>query len=206
MSRLLSPRSLVLMLVSLPIAAVILGIMACLPVPVGDPETSKVDAKFTGAWLLPNPGDNKDDENKRQLYVVAPWDSRTYLVRFFEYEEKDGKIEAGKSGSYKAWLTPIAGQTFVTLDPKPIGRDLGTTTEHDPFFVVGKLTTVENGLELLLTDPDKGLLKDVKTREQAEGIIKDHVSDPEIFAKGPMKFQKLDADKTKAVLEAFHVE
>ena len=43
-----------LMLVIIPIIA---GLLACMPVPIGDPERSRVDPGLNGAWVLQSDDD-----------------------------------------------------------------------------------------------------------------------------------------------------
>jgi hypothetical protein len=202
----------VLIAASLCLAVVILGIMACLPVPVGDPETSKVDAKLTGAWLLPP---EAGDSREAQLYLVAPFDARTYLVRIFGYKEADGKIEPSMTGIYKAWLTKLGGQTFVTLDPQMIETSLGWTdpaagSKNEIRYFVGKVTAADTSIEVAIVNgakgEDKSLFKDVKTRADAEAVISAHVNDAAIYTDKPLKFQKIDREKAKPILDAFHAE
>jgi len=59
----------------------VLGILACLPVPIGDPEKSRVDADLNGLWL-------KWDDGPGAM-AFEPWDRRTWLVNSYEFEVKD---------------------------------------------------------------------------------------------------------------------
>lgn len=63
---------------------VFLGLTACLPsfpVPVGDPERSRIDPYITGIWML-------EDENS--FYIFEPYDKRTWLLSGLEiYEDED---------------------------------------------------------------------------------------------------------------------
>ena len=68
-----------LMLVIIPIIA---GLLACMPVPIGDPERSRIDPGLNGVWLLAE-GDNID------MYQFLPWDKRSWLVMGTEIEAGD---------------------------------------------------------------------------------------------------------------------
>lgn len=96
------------MLLSLPLAAVVLFLGGCLPVGLGDPEASKVDPKLVGAW--------QDDGDG--VVVLLPFDGRAYLMRTVEVERTDEGVELEPGeGCYKAWLTTIEGRTFLTAQP-----------------------------------------------------------------------------------------
>lgn len=63
---------------------VFLGLTACLPtfpVPVGDPEKSRIDPYITGIWML-------DDEDV--FYIFEPYDKRTWILSGLDlYEDHD---------------------------------------------------------------------------------------------------------------------
>ena len=48
-----SASGMVLMLAIIPIFA---GLLACMPVPIGDPERSRIDPEITGVWFLESDG------------------------------------------------------------------------------------------------------------------------------------------------------
>ena len=60
-----------LMLVIIPMFA---GLLACMPVPVGDAERSRVDPGLNGAWVLASDSD-------LTIYQFVPWDKRTCSQR-----------------------------------------------------------------------------------------------------------------------------
>ena len=53
---------------------VVLGLMACLPVPLGDPERSRVDAAMNGVYA------NRDGDPGCMIF--EPFDKRTWLVTY----------------------------------------------------------------------------------------------------------------------------
>ena len=93
----------VLMLAIIPI---IVGLLACMPVPVGDPERSRIDPAMNGVWALTADGD--DDG----YYLFRPWDKRTWLVIGVE---KGGEV-IKPATVYKAWLARLGGETFMTWE------------------------------------------------------------------------------------------
>ena len=71
-------RSLTGALVAVLAVPIFLGLTACLPslpVPVGDPEKSRVDPYISGIWMLP------DEE---VFYVFEPYDKRTWIITAFD--------------------------------------------------------------------------------------------------------------------------
>ena len=71
------------LLVSILILPVLLGIMACfvLPVPIGNPEKSRIVPQLTGAWI------SELDRGNSWLLIFEPYDKRTWLVTWLLLEE-----------------------------------------------------------------------------------------------------------------------
>jgi hypothetical protein len=106
----------------------IIVVAGCLKIPLGNPETSKVDPKFAGMWM------KRTDKGEVALMHVIPWDARTYLVlNYGARPDAVGAWERGGEILFKAWLTEVKGQTFVTM------QVLGE--ESDEPYVVAKITT-----------------------------------------------------------------
>src|SRR2546421_1626782 len=88
----------------------LLGLAACLPVPLGDPAKSKADSRFFGVWEW------RDGRVHRA--IMRPWDERTLIVDILSGDlAEDGTTKPRERDLYKAWLTDIKGQTFMTLQP-----------------------------------------------------------------------------------------
>ena len=115
----------VLALIMIP---VFIGLMACMPVPIGNPERSKVDPDLSGAWL----GVVDDGAT---LLIYEQYDKRTWLMRNYEvtgsYEKSALELSypeaiAGLDTSadlyedhmiYKVWRTKLGRQWFETWEP-----------------------------------------------------------------------------------------
>jgi poly-gamma-glutamate capsule biosynthesis protein CapA/YwtB (metallophosphatase superfamily) len=54
---------------------VFIGLLACMPVPIGDPERSRIDEDLNGVWLAVS------SEGEAALYVFQAYDKRTWLGR-----------------------------------------------------------------------------------------------------------------------------
>jgi len=107
---------------------VFIGLLACMPVPVGDPERSKIDPARTGAWF------GVVDDTPLLLFY-EPYDKRTWLMRNYEFSGSYAKpgIEltyadaiAGLNPDgeapddfelYKVWRTKIGKRWFETWEP-----------------------------------------------------------------------------------------
>ncbi len=125
-----------LMLVIIPMFA---GLLACMPVPIGNPEKSRIDPALSGVWFWAE-GESFDGSG---FYLLQPYDKRTWLIVGIGIEEgseadfSDVEIESvedifeflretpiGASGIvpsdevilYKAWLTKLGGVTFMTWE------------------------------------------------------------------------------------------
>jgi len=72
-----SNRSRAGLLLTLALIPILLGVLACfdLPVPVGDPEKSRIDPAMSGIWM----GDLDGDA---VIFVLDPYDKRTWLLSF----------------------------------------------------------------------------------------------------------------------------
>ena len=123
-----------LMLVIIPILA---GLLACMPVPIGDPERSRIDPALSGWWIF------EDGESDASLCLLRPYDKRTWLVFLVSVEAGDGAgaelpdvsttegiltalqqynvgaqgVVSGEPAVYKAWITRLGGKRFMTWEP-----------------------------------------------------------------------------------------
>ncbi len=100
------------LLLSLPLAAAVLFLDACLPVGAGDPERSNVDGKLAGVWVEVN-----EDGSDGDVVVMLPFDGRAYVMRSVKIDRTGGGARIESEGLYKAWLTTIGGVRFVTAEP-----------------------------------------------------------------------------------------
>ena len=132
-SRTRSTIGALMMLAILPILA---GLLACMPVPIGDPERSRIDPDINGVWVM-------QEEGEFAMYAFQPFDKRTWLItgaaieagpdfeadlpdsdssdeylRMLEdYNVGDNGITSTQTVAYKAWMTKIGGVRFMTWEP-----------------------------------------------------------------------------------------
>ena len=184
-ARLRSASGAALMLLIIPIIA---GLLACMPVPVGDPERSRADPWFQGYWALEG-GDDIDG-----LYLFAPWDKRTWVLTGIEVKAGPGADLAGLEAAsaaellallrehdvgedgltatgaivYKAWTTKLDGQSFMTWQGAAGSRDGGNFLPE--FWWVWKFEKQDaNTMRLWLIDPDHDAFDDIVKPRDYEG-------------------------------------
>ena len=176
-------RTFVSIALFLPLAAILLATFACLPAPVGDPETSKVDEALTGVY-------RGGDAQQTILAVLRPWDAKTYLLTYMAVEKKDDK-ESHAEMHFKAWLTSLGGQTFLTAQPMDDLSDiLHTDNPEKKYWAVFRLDKTPTGLVASMIKPDSDFVKGLDTRDQLEAAIKAHVNDKDLYG-DPMTFKTL---------------
>jgi hypothetical protein len=144
------PKWLLPLLLSLPLAAIVLFLGACLPVGLGDPETSKVDTALVGAWT-----EVKADGTEGDIVVLLPFDARAYVLRSVKVERtKDGIDLQPGEGLYKVWLTEISGQTFLTAQPLYLPAAVTDGKPPGLFVATVKLSDDKASVEAKGVDPE----------------------------------------------------
>ncbi len=192
-----------LMLLVIPIFA---GLLACMPVPIGDPERSKIDPEMTGIWAILADSDFVYDAG---FYVFEPYDKRTWLIAgisiqegaLADVEKYDFSTYAGyenlaKNESvspdqyhavdvalYKAWLTKLGGEWFLTWEPK--GKVDALSEDPDEWVVFHVNKEGNNSLTLRMVNADSDPFHEIEeTRRAFERVLKKHSKNPEIYG-GP---------------------
>jgi hypothetical protein len=180
----------VLMLMIIPIIA---GLLACMPVPIGDPERSRIDPDLNGPWVL-------DDGGDVNLYLYQPYDKRTWLVIVARIEEgseaeiDDLDLEAagdvfaalqaypiGEDGitsktaiAFKVWLTKLGGEQFMTWQPVGgMNADGSFTPEY--WFVFKVVKETADRINLYAVNPEYEGFEGITTPDDYEGD--DYVGD-----------------------------
>ena len=123
-----------LMILIVPLFA---GLMACMPVPIGDPERSRIDPEISGVWFL-----EYEEGDLNGIYQMRPYDKRTWLLIGVPVEEGVSytgepldiqstddaiaaleQLDVGAEGLtanataiYKVWLAKLGGQVFMTWE------------------------------------------------------------------------------------------
>ena len=190
-----------LMLVIIP---VIVGLLACMPVPIGDPERSRIDPDITGVWAL------LDDNEGPGFYAFEPYDKRTWLLTGMPIEEGNDadlgdynlesyaeltrlidNVPVGSDGAttteltiYKAWRTKLGGVWFITWEPKTVFGDESFSPETWFVFRVDK----PDGNTLDLTMLDDDLFDGVEeTRRAYERVVKKNARNDELYSEEKLR-------------------
>ncbi len=178
----------VMMLAIIPVFA---GLLACMPVPIGNPERSRIDAEISGVWAWEADGD------AGELYLFQPYDKRTWLVIGAAVEAgpeytgepldietaRDtfrvlGSHEVGKDGitspgtvAYKVWLTRLAGEHFMTWEP--VGGFSGDGSHVPEYWFVWRLEKRDRDrFDLYLVNGEHEAFEEVSERMNA--YIQEH--------------------------------
>lgn len=194
----------VLMLVITP---VIIGLLACMPVPIGDPERSRIDPDISGIWVLLGDGDDA-------FYAFEPYDKRTWLVTGVPIDEGaeadlsdydldsyaglaklmenatvgDDGVTATSMIMYKAWRTKLGGEWFMTWEPKGV-FDEGKF-EPEAWWVFRIDRPDENTLSLYMVE-DR-LFEDVEeTRRAYERVIKKNARNADLYSDEPARLVRV---------------
>ncbi|GEM_PF-6975516 len=190
-------RSLVVGLLTItPMLVMLLALLACVNHPVGDPERSRMDSQFVGVWQT------EDAEGTKTLAFIRPYDPRTYLIGAFSYTEKDGQIVPDQQYDFKAWLTPLADKTFITLEPLIWSHFAGIT--ENPPYLVAEIQRVENTLRLRFVDGQAERVREADDARELEAVIREHADEEALYADDRQVFDPMkDLSHIEAVLEAF---
>lgn len=193
----LKRRSLLLSLVTVaPLIVVILGLTACVKYPVGDPEKSKVDPKYSGVWLT------KQDGGEDNLLFLRPYDSRTYYASLFTYSREGSEIEPSERLDFKAWLTSIGHATFISMECLSCKHFAGVSEE--PPYLVGKMDLKDGSLHLRFVNGDEEPAENANNSSELENVIAENVNSDALYIDDELVFKKAkDKAFVESVLEAF---
>ena len=184
----------------------LLALMACLKVPVGDPEKSRIDPALSGVWRVEHNGRSSDS-----LWIIEPWDARTWIVTTLDARDDESADESaattprdvltllessGLEGidAHKAWLATFGGVRFLVLEPKRPLHDLAG--ERPEFWLALKVkkTTAER-VELLLVIGKN--VDEAKTTAKAEAILRKHARNPALYGDGSESYVLLRVPETE---------
>jgi hypothetical protein len=191
------------LLMTLVLVPVLLGVMACLPVPVGNPDKSRIDPAMSGVWIGLLDGD-------ATIMVLDPYDKRTWLMSLIALDtgqddqpeketsllqlldpDRRDQIKIKHFFIYKTWLTKIKGVSFMTWESKNLAETLPEMVPE--YWLVFRVRRSGDAI-LYLDEFDYTVdgLDKVKTRKEAEKIIRRHLDDPEFFDEDPyMKLHRV---------------
>ena len=188
----------------------LLALVACLQVPVGNPERSRIDPALSGVWRVEPQGTRND-----ALWIIEPWDARTWIVTVLDAKDDDSADDSTDEAAtttprdvltllesnglknidaHKAWLATFGGVRFLVLEPK---RPLHDLTGEGPEFwyalKVQKQTAERVGLLLAIGKN----IDEAKTTAKAEAILRKHARDPALYGDGSESYILLRVPETE---------
>ena len=169
--------------------AALLGLAACLPVPLGDPAKSKADSRFAGVWEW------RDARVHRA--IIRPWDERTFVVDVLSGDfAEDGSTKPRARDIFKAWLTEVKGQTFMTLQPvETTGMVNGDSRQS--YYLIARVKIEGPTLTAMALDPEFKKLKDAPDRDALERIVAENIDDPKLLNTAPIVATRWSVDQMK---------
>lgn len=192
-------RSLMGFLLAALLVPLLAGVLACIPVPIGDPETSAIDPATTGIWI---------PEGDLGIWLMDRYDERTWLATVVEVDTaQDPECEALEApvgyaeaielmenhrdclevsdvGIFKAWSTELDGRRFLTLEPRGLISTEGDSpgSMEPPFWFVFEVEHGDGRLTLRPVDPDfDGFDGIPTTREAFEEVLTRHGGDEDLY-------------------------
>lgn len=181
----------ILALIMLPL---FLGLLACLPVPIGDPERSRIDPDMTGIWVGFEKGVTFFEPYDKRTWLVtsvaidAPKDCRSpgtaddydKLVAWLEVEQC---ASADEAVIFKAWRSKHGKHWFLTMEPMAIvNEDSDDPFAKDVWFVYRIEKTSADEFELRLIDPEFGEFEGLpQTRRAYEKVIRKHAANDDMY-------------------------
>jgi hypothetical protein len=197
-------RSLSGLLLAVVLAPILAGLLACLPVPIGDPERSRIDPDMTGIWV----------GFDRGVTLFEPYDKRTWLVTSVEIDAPAGCMprgteddydrlvawlgqeqcaSAGEAAIFKAWRSKHGGHWFLTMEPVAMVEDDSDKPFTQDFWFVYRIDkTSTDAFKLLMIDPEfAGFDGLPETRRGYEKVIRKHASDDELYISDRPVFERV---------------
>lgn len=180
-------------------AGVVLGLClaaamlaGCLPFPLGDPQTSKVDPKLAGHWM-------SDDSDRPMIVSVYPFDEHTYVVESRDYQKENGKLERQGHAVWKGWLTEVKGKTFLTLDP--LVQHLPSNEDGKKAYPVFRIDPQAGKIGVRRVNEDFEPMKQVKNAREEADLIAKEIDNPALYAGEPASLRRIDPEHDKAIFE-----
>ena len=147
-------RSLTGAVIAVFLLPVFAGLLACIPsfpVPIGNPEKSRIDPEISGMWLA-------GEEDEIQIYLFEPFDKRTWLITATEIIEDldhcDFETEPDGAGQTEEEVDSFASYESYIKYVETIGPDCFEVGEGR--FII-KAWRTKLGGEWFMTWEDKGI-------------------------------------------------
>jgi hypothetical protein len=170
--------------------AMMVGMVACLPVPLGDPAKAVADARYVGAWQW-------KEGDRNHVTTIRSWDDRTYVVDIMMFEGELASPTPKGRLVYKGWLADVKGKTFLNLQQIEFLTGL-PGEKREKYFMIAKLEL--SGDQLTATGLDGGYepFKTITTTTDLEKVVGEKMDDAKMWAK-PIVAKKLGQDQMDAL-------
>jgi hypothetical protein len=158
------------------LAGVSVTLVACLPVPLGDPAKAKSDSRLVAAWHW------KDEGGRNNVVVIRPWDEHTYVADAMSF---DGELASPAPKSryvYRAWLAEVKGKTFINLQPIDTLAAL-PGEKRQKQFLVAKVEFAGKQLTATGLDPAFEAFKTIATTSDLEKAVAQNLDDVKMWLK-----------------------
>lgn len=162
-----------------------IGLSACLPVPLGDAAKAKIDSRYVGAWEW--------NDGKSNVAIFRAWDEHTYVIDVMSYTGEAGAPTATRRSLYKAWLTEVKGQQFLTLQGIEMVSPLGGENVKKQ-YLVAKMTFDRDQLTAAGLDVSYSKFKDIATATALEQVVSENVNDVSMYIK-PIVTRKIPQER-----------
>lgn len=169
-----------------------LCLAGCLEFPLGNPQSSQVDASLSGYWLA-------EDDSTASLSVLYPYDEHTYVMETFDFNKDNGERKFQSHAVYKAWLTDVKGHTFLTLDP--LSQHLAPAAA-DRAYPVLRIDGTGDTRQVRAIDSDFAPFANAKTSAQILAIVTKEVENPKLYTDKVMQYRHLEPHGDEAIIKS----
>ena len=175
----------------LAIAPFVVVLLACMPVPIGNPERSRVDPAISGVWLATSDGDEV-------LYAFEPWDKRTWIVTGVSVEEGDEDVPIVV---YKVWRSKHGGERFMTWEPR---INYGNEEFQPEMWIVFREQREGDGrMSLHMVNGDDDVFDGLdETRRAYEKVLRKNARNPDIYVDDPWAFATASPEQVSSFYAA----
>jgi hypothetical protein len=208
---------------------VFLGLLACIPtfpVPIGDPEKSRIDPEISGMWV-------GGVDGELTVWSFIPYDKRTWLMSWQIIEPLDDSCEPEESDpekdymsyqeirdfldyvgtaclntqsfmNWKAWLTELGGRRYVTLQNKSLAM-FEELDEEEWWWVFGIELSKPDLLRVSEIDSEHEVFSDIEeekaTRRKYERVFRKQSKNPEFYGSDPIGMHRVQEDDLEMFAE-----
>ncbi len=177
------------------VALLSLGAIGCLDIPLGDPDQSAIDSRILGYWQGPTNGDIKE------LDSVEAADKHALLIRSYRYTEADDGMHRQSQAAFIAWLTPVGGQTFITIEARDPLETFMPESERKRAYLIARIAFTGQGITL---DPlNDDVAKPARSPDELAKLIADNSQNAGLYDTQRKWAKVTDGQLVQTVLNAF---